>query len=217
MIHARSKKQHLAVSLCLLASAAATAVQASEPRGDITAIWRVQQLEFDYRGHRTLYSCEALERKIASVLTAVGASSGLKVQLPCRAGGLTNRAVAVITMAAPIEATPENVRAATTYSTEHLLVARLNKISLPTENDLGRFPAQWQTVALHKLRNIDGGDCELLRALSTQVFPQLAVRAENRLSCPLASSARMHPKFVVTALVPAPDESVVYARQSTAD
>jgi hypothetical protein len=213
MIHANIGKR-FAMSLCLLAGTIATSAQTLEPAPTkVFAFWRVQQLELDYRGHRTLYSCDGLRRKIAAVLQAIGAGPGLNVQVQCQGVGFMSTAVAIITVTTPAEATPENVQAATAYSAEALLVARLKGISLPTATDLERFPAQWQSVALHRVRALDGGDCDLLRALAAQVFPQLAVREENRLICPLNPSARMRTKFVVSALVPTPIEPVSYAHR----
>jgi hypothetical protein len=209
MMHTSIEKR-LAIGLCLFAAVLNTA-HASAAEADLPAIWRVQQLELSFHAQRTLYSCDGLKQKIAAVLAAIGAGPGSTVRLPCQPDVLTNRAVVALTVAMPVEATPENIEAATNYSAEMQLLARLKNIPLPTANDLKRFPARRQSVELHKLHALDGGDCDLLRALATQVFPQLGVQAENRLKCSLMSNTRMRPRFVVTALLPVSADSVTYA------
>jgi hypothetical protein len=107
----------------------------------------------------------------------------------------------------PIEATPENVTAVTSYSSETRLAARLNKVRLPTANDIGRFAAEWRTVELNRNRrlNLEGGDCELLEGLIAQVFPRLSVRvAKQRLNCSHGGGSRLRPVLHVAALMQTP-------------
>jgi hypothetical protein len=210
----------LALALCLLAaplqSFAAPVVDVVDP---ITAVWRMQQLEFSLRTGRTLYSCDALRIKIARVLKVVGARDGIEVDLPCRSGGLTNSATAVITFAAPVEATPDTVRAITTYTTEMRLAARLKKVQLPTANDIDRFAAEWRPISLQKQRTLrlDAGDCILIRELAEQVFSKMSVRVdEQRFSCPVGGMTRVRPRIEVMALVSAPIESVAQATERLA-
>jgi hypothetical protein len=179
----------------------------------VEAIWRVQQVEMTLHSGKIYYSCEALRAKIAAILTEIGARRDVNVRLSCQGYGLTNDAVALITVASPIEATEENVRKTTTYSTEMQLVARLNRLVLPTANDIDRFPAEWRSIALSRKRrlHIDASDCALLHALTTQVFPQLNVRVEKRFSCAEGLTARPRPNLHVAALVPADAPSVVLA------
>jgi hypothetical protein len=204
--------KRLALTVCLLAisieGSAGTGGEVEPP--PVTAIWRVQQLQLNFRSPRSHYSCEGLKNKITAILTAVGANRSIKVNLPCRADALTNNALALITLATPIEATREIVVTVTTYSPQQQLAARVNGIRLPSATDMERFNAEWRTVALHKesrLR-IDSGDCDLLRDLSTQVFPQLGVQLDKVFSCSHLSGSRARPKMRVMALVPIPDAPV---------
>lgn len=177
---------------------------ASEPL-PVTAIWNLQQLPFRFRSENIYYSCDSLRTKIAAILTAVGARADLRVDLPCGYGSLTNGAFAAIQLATPIEATPQNVAAATSHSAQTELIARLNKVDLPNATDIQRFPAAWQTVLLGRGGglSLDAADCELLQALSEQVFPHLAVQlAKRRIHCPGTGSTRANLKVAVTALMP---------------
>lgn len=206
--------KHIAFTACLLAGSmnvSAGVVAASAP--PLEAVWRVQQIELNVRTGRILYSCDGLRAKITAILTAVGARDGLDVNLPCRTGGLTNNAIAMITLSFPIEATVDNVRDVTTYSTQAQLAARLNGIQLPTANDVQRFMAQRRAIALNKQRQLrlDAGDCALLRALTAQVFPQMDVRIDaGGFSCPHGSAGRIRPRLHVTALMPSPSVPGTY-------
>jgi hypothetical protein len=179
----------------------------------LEAIWQVHQVEMTLRSGQVFYSCDALSQKVAAILTEVGVREDVNVQLSCRGSAQTNDATAHITFAAPVPATAENVRRATTYSTETQLVARLNRIALPTANDIDRFPAEWQSVNLTRNRRLrlDAGDCALLRALATQVFPRLDVRIEKPFSCPESLVAHIRPRVQVAALVRSDAPPVILA------
>jgi hypothetical protein len=205
------------MAMCLMVSAGqvfATAALDAEPPEPVIAIWKLQRVEFNYRSTSIYYSCDGLRQKITGIMKAVGARDGVNVDLRCRPGGLVNDASTLITLAIPIEATPENVTAATTYSTETQLAARLNKVQLPTANDIQRFPAEWRTVELNRKHhlNLSAGDCELLHALIDQVFPRLSVRVtKRRLNCSMGGGSRVRPILHVAALMPAPVVPMAYA------
>lgn len=219
MILARTMQRaliKLCWAMCLLASGQclATAELEAEASDPMSAIWQLKRIEFNYRSANVYYSCEGLQNKIASIMTAIGARKDVVVDVRCRAGGLTNDATTLITLAAPIEATVANVTAATTYSSETQLVARLKNIQLPTATDLERFPAEWRKVELNRNRrlNLAAGDCELLQGLIQQVFPHLAVRvAKQRLNCAMGSPGKVRPVLHVAALMPSPVVPLAYA------
>ena len=208
--------KRIAVSMCLLAistegMASSTESDATPP---VTAIWRAQQVQLSFRSPRIYYSCDGLKNKIRAILIAVGAQEQLNVELPCRIGSLTNNAIVNITLATPIEATRENVAALTTYTTQDELVARVNNVHLPTANDIERFDAEWRPIALHKDRKvrIDGGDCQLLREVSEQLFPKIGVRLKDReLRCSDTGLTKIKPKLHVVALMRTPQLPVAYA------
>lgn len=203
-------------ALCLFASGPcfATAEIEAEASDPMTAIWQLKRIEFNYRSINIYYSCEGLQRKIASIMTAIGARKDVVVDARCRNGGVTNDATTLITFATPIEATAASVAAATTYSSETQLVARLKNVQLPTANDLERFPAEWRKVELNRNRrlNLAAGDCELLQGLIEQVFPHLSVRvAKQRLNCSIGNPGRIRPVLHVAALMPSPVVPMAYA------
>lgn len=206
-----------AIAMCLMISAAPSFGSDETQPGSavpVSAIWKVQRIEFNYRSTNIYYSCDGLRHKITSIVTALGARDTVNVDLRCRPGGIVNNAPTLITLASPIEATQENVAEATTYSPEMQLAARLNKVQLPTANDIQRFQAEWRLVQLnrnHRL-NLEAGDCELLHGLITQVFPHLSVRVEKqRLNCSQGSGSRVRPVLHVAALVQAPVVPMAYA------
>jgi hypothetical protein len=209
--------QRALLAMCLMVSVAqtfATAALDAAPTEPVNAIWKLQRVEFNFRSTSTYYSCDGLRHKIAGIMKAVGARDGVNIDLRCRPGGLVNDAWTLITFAAPIEATPENVTAATTYSTETQLAARLNKVQLPTATDIHRFQAVWRTVELNRKYhlNLSAGDCELLHALVDQVFPHLPLRVtKRRLNCGMGGDSHVRPIVHVAALVPAPVVPMAYA------
>jgi hypothetical protein len=206
-----------AIAICLMVSAGqslATPESDAEPPDPVTAIWKIHRVEFNYRSTNIYYSCDGLRHKIIAIMKAVGARNSVTVDVRCRPGGVTNNAMSLITLATPVEATPENVTAATSYSPETQLAARLNKVQLPTANDIGRFPAEWRTVELNRNQrlNIGAGDCELLDGLISQVFPHVSVRVvKQRLNCSPGSSTRLRPVLHVAALVQIPVVPMAYA------
>jgi hypothetical protein len=188
-----------------LAGAVFGAVVAHAADDTIVAIWRIERIAFTYHSSTVRYSCGNLQRRIAEILQAVGAHSAIGVDLGCRSGDLVRYANVRLTLAVPVEATEENVRAATTFDTQDELVARLRQTQLPSANDIERFPASWRTVALTRTPplSLGPGDCDLLRAMRDDVFPRLRVRViSSGLHCGGGASTRIQPRIQVNALMP---------------
>jgi hypothetical protein len=194
----------LAVHLLGIAPAGATSGQANVPRAPLDAIWRIQEFDLRFRTAQHYHSCSSLHQKISGILEAVGAGK-VVVKLSCSKDELTNHAYARVATAAPVDASPQNIEAATTFDSRQVLVARLREVQLPTANDIERFPAEWRTVSLTRVAalRLGPGDCELLRGLNEQVFPHLSIRVvRKQLSCSspaLFNPAR--PVLVVEALI----------------
>lgn len=208
--------KRIAVSMCLLAICMEGMASSRESAvvAPVTAIWQPQQVQLTFRSPRVYYSCDGLKNKVRAILLAVGAREGLGVDLSCRAGALINNAMVTITLATPMEATPERVASLTSYSTEDRLVARVNNVQLPTANDIERFDAEWRPIALHRDRNVrlEGGDCRLLREISEQVFPRIGVRLEGRqFHCPDTGLTKIKPRAHVMALMRVPTVPVAYS------
>jgi hypothetical protein len=206
-----------AISVCMLIFSGhgfAEQKAVDEAAQPMTSVWHLQKIEFNYRSTNIYYSCDGLRRKVVAIMKAIGARDDVSVDIRCRNGAITNDAMTMITLATPVEATPENVAALTTYSTETQLAARLNKVQLPTANDIDRFPADWRKVELNRTRGVklDAGDCDLVDELIDQVFPRLPVRVlKKRISCSQGSVSRMGPTLQVAALMAAPPIPLAYA------
>ena len=171
--------------------------------GDVAAIWRIHQVEFVYRSANVYYACDSLQEKIGAILRAVGAHQRIVVNIGCANGDFVSFALVHLTLATPVEATPEAVATATTFTSREQLIARVRNERPPTAADIVRFPARWRPVTLSRRAglHLDSGDCELLKALGTQVFPRLSIRVEKRrLRC--ASSSKLRPRLEVVALMP---------------
>ena len=184
---------------------ASVTAEETAPDTPVTAIWHIERIDFIYHSNSVRYSCGNLQRRIAAILQAVGAHSRIGVELGCKAGELVSYANVHLTLAAPIEATEENVRAATNFDARDELVARLNQTQLPTASDIVRFPASWRTVALTRSPplSLGPGDCDLLRAMRDDVFPRLRVRVvSSGLRCGGGADTRITPRIHVNALIP---------------
>jgi hypothetical protein len=168
------------------------------------AIWHIQEFDLHIRTAQRYHSCSSLHQKISGILAAVGAGS-VVVKLSCSKDQLTNEAFARVAAASPVDATPENIQAATTFDARQQLVARIRDVQLPGPNDIERFPAEWRKVSLTRVNSLHlgPGDCELLQGMSDQIFPRLAIRVvRKQLTCgsqSIFSPAR--PTLVVEALV----------------
>jgi hypothetical protein len=175
------------------------------PGETIDAIWHIERIDFTYQSTSVRYECGALQRRIAEILHAVGANARIAVELTCVSGELAKHAGAHVTLAMPVAATAENVRAATDFDTRDELVARVRHEQLPTANDIARFPASWRTVALTRSPplSLSPTDCDLLRTMRDEVFPRLRVRVvSSGLNCGSGSITRIQPRIHVNALLP---------------
>lgn len=184
------------VIACTFALYANASTDSDPIEARVEAIWRVQSFDF-YHSASVAYSCGALRGKIAAILKLAGAHASSIVEVECN-GTMLRTAQARITLASPVEATPENVRRATTFDGRAELLARMANISLPTAVDIEHFPATWRRVSLRGPgpSRLDASDCELLRGMIKQVFPKLSTRVRGR---PLCIDGRMRgmPREVV--------------------
>lgn len=187
------------VALLLASSAVSTAPDY------VTAIWKVQSLEFAYQGTATNYSCSTLQRRLDAILRSVGARDTLTIAMQ----GCTDQAGArvQITLASPVEATEANIEAATRHDSKDTLIAKVRNESLPSAASIERFPATWKTVSMarDKQLKLDSGDCELVKQLRRDVFPRMSIRiVHDNLRCSVAFPSLGQPQLSVAALVATP-------------
>lgn len=180
----------------LLSSTGMSAQDTPATAEPVRAIWRTQHLDFRFRSEQQRFKCEEFAVRLQRILRAMGAHLNAATELRCTdafSGIVTGR----IVMTAPIEATDENVRRVLTDITPaDKLAARLNGRPDPATR-IRVFPAEWRRVSSMKA-NLDGGDCELVRAVKRQLLPALSVRdAQISTSC----TSRSVPKLSALALV----------------
>jgi hypothetical protein len=196
-----------------LRTAEARIAEASPP---VEAVWMPQKLSFQYRADGIMFSCSSLRQKIERVLRKVGARAETLVRgFDC--SELTNFVRVDILLESPVEATEENVRRITDFTSREELIARVRGEKLPTAADLERFPAVWKEIPLGKDARIglNRGDCALLQQLRTYVLPRLSVRiVKDDRHCGSGLGRGTVPKMTVMALVPetSPDAVVALRR-----
>jgi hypothetical protein len=205
----KSTRRWTAMAAWALTGLATLGVARADPQPDDTAtqaVWMTQTITFVYRGYSTIYTCSGLQRTLQRVLVGVGAArDGIRLQA-YSCDDQSGWARFELTVESPIEATPENVRALTTYDSRDTLVATVRGERLPTAEDLPRFPAVWKTVSFARDRGMKlaPGDCELVQELRRQVLPRMSVhiiRDDVRCS---SFGTIAPPRLTVSALVPAP-------------
>src|SRR5688572_27330183 len=71
----------LGVAIAYIAIAAPFAAVADAPAEgqSVEAVWKPQQVSFEYRGYSTTYSCRSLEDKLKLILRTVGAREDVQL------------------------------------------------------------------------------------------------------------------------------------------
>jgi hypothetical protein len=190
-----------AAVLLLAASVASAQVQSDE--AVVEAVWKAQRMNFVYHGYSTLYSCRSLQDKLETILMTVGARGGIQMRTySCNDELATARFQIVLT--SPVEATPENVQALTTYDSQDELIARVRGERLASAEDVVRFPAVWKTISFARSREmrLAPGDCELVQQLRRHILPRMSVQIVNdQVRCSSFGNIGK-PRLTVSALVP---------------
>jgi hypothetical protein len=153
-----------------------------------------------------VYSCDVLLDKVRVILQSLGARDSLRIRsLGCN--DMMTHGRMEITLESPVEATPENIEAITTYDSKQVLVARVRNEELVHAEDVQRFPATWKTVSMSRDRSLKLGpsDCELVEQLRRDVLPRMSIRVEHeRLRCSAVFGNIGQPQLRVAALVALP-------------
>jgi hypothetical protein len=173
--------QVFAIMFCAFGCAVATADerldQGNEP---IDAIWMVRSVTFNYHSPTTYFYCDTLQRRVAEIMKTVGANDLMDVRVNCSVGALINHTQIRIVAGVPLEATPENVLAETTHDTRTQMIAKAHEWKLATPTSVHRFRAEWREISFS---NAPNSDCDLLMAMSQQVFPRLGIQPKRALQC----------------------------------
>jgi hypothetical protein len=206
--HRKTQYQPVMRVLTMLVAAAtahaATAAAAVDLDKAVDAIWRVRAITFHFQSPTTYYYCDILQQRVVDIMRSVGAGERMDVKARCSVGSLINDTTIRIVAGVPIEATTENVLAETTFSTETELIARSHHWELPTPTTVRRFRAIRTEISFARLEDLHltPNDCDLLQAMSDQVFPKLDIRSRDPLYCTPGSRPLTRPGLVVNALMP---------------
>lgn len=192
-----------AICACLVSLVLSLAARAAEaPSDPVEAVWHSQRLTFQYRSESRMYRCDVLEYKVRRILAQLGARAPLAIhRIACR--DFSGAAHLEVIMESPVVATPENIRAITTYSSEDELIAKVRGIALPSAENLERFPAVWQPISMLRAPKIylEAADCALVQQLRRQILPKMSVQIIkdiDRIDC-----SQSNPRMTVVALVAA--------------
>jgi hypothetical protein len=193
--------------LALALLAACGRVAAEEP---VTAVWKERELFFSYRSAVSIYSCDALRTRVASILYAVGARPDLQVKVSgCSQSNLTPEVAPIdrgrgtwnpasgsiyvpladrqqvanvqVRLSMPVEMTPDVVSEMKSDKSRRELISRVTGDPIARFNDPIPFAAQRRVVTLsHKTVGLEPAECELLDQLVTSAFRKLELRVVRR-------------------------------------
>lgn len=199
-------------TLCALPGLLPTARAAEQPPPEpVQAIWKDQEIAFFFQSQTTFYSCGSLEAKLERILNILGATAKVKVRsVDCQSPGRIVRMPRVIvTVRAPVEATPQALAERDKDKSKRELVERVRGEKEDPEA-LAPFPAQWKRVSLSRGKaHLEPGDCELIDELRRKVLPKLSVRlVKDNTHCTPHQVTLGQPQLEIEALValPKPDE-----------
>jgi hypothetical protein len=118
----------------------------------VPAVWKTQELKFDYVGFTSRYSCDGLRDKVESVLLLLGARRDLEVR-PVGCSGMGR---------------PEPLPS---------LRIKMSTLMPAGQGDaMDALEARWKTVSLGGFDKLTGGDCELADQIRTRILPLFTSR-----------------------------------------
>jgi hypothetical protein len=204
---------------------------AAEEQDVTAAVWKVREVGFFYRSSVAVYSCHALEARVATILRAVGARDDVQVDAShCEqsiipqeeplntwrktpSDGYLNRrasreqqAHVRVRLLMPTEVTPEVLAEMERDKTRRELVSRVTGDPSAKFDDPIVFTARRQPVTLSRQSiGLEPLECELLEQMSTGVFRKLDIRVVSRSSsCGRNQISHIPPQLTVEALIGTP-------------
>lgn len=204
---------------------------AQEP---IAAVWKAREIDFLYRSNLVVYSCSALQGRVASILRAVGARDDVEVSVsdcqqaagppiePFNTPGhswetssdrLRNRQVrreqlahVRVRLMSPVEVTPEVLAEMERDKGRRELVSRVTGDPRAMFDDPVVFTAQRQPVTLSRSSiGLEPQECELLEQVAENIFHKLDVDVISRdFHCSRNRISRIPPQITVEALIGTP-------------
>ena len=200
---------HVTIAAPFVAAEAAESAEGER----VEAVWKPQQVNFEYRGYSTAYSCRSLEDKLELILRSVGAREDVQLR-----SYVCDEQIGIarfqIALQSPVVASEENLREVTAQDSRDELIARVNGEKLRSAADVPRFTAVWKTVSFARDRRmrLERGDCELVQQLRRQILPRMSVHiVKDNVRCSSSMGNIGPPRLTVSALVPA-DEAAQLSR-----
>lgn len=195
--------RHRATFLALTLLVVCGPIAAAEP---VQAVWKAQKVFFVYRSSISVYSCDALRTRVASLLYAVGARPDLQVDVsgcsePYLSPGTTTidrgpgtwgpapssayrrpaefqQVVNIeVRLSMPVIMTPDVVSEMEADKSRRELISRVTGNPLARFNDPIPFAAERRVVTLSRRTvGLEPAECELLDQLVTNTFRRLGIR-----------------------------------------
>jgi hypothetical protein len=155
----------------LLAAGTAGAAPTSAPPSPTPAAWQAHELEFQFFGFTTTYSCDGLESKLRLLLGRLGARPDFSVEgFGCARGpGMPDKFARARLKFASLQPTADRGTPASSGASAEAPVEGV-----------------WRAVALapHRPYPLEAGDCELIEQFRDKVLPLFTTRAvHNQVSC----------------------------------
>jgi hypothetical protein len=197
----------LAFAYIMAAAPAAIATDSAVDGENVVAVWKAQQMSFEYRGDSTSYSCQSLEDKLQLILQTMGAREDVQLR-SYACDEQMGIARFQVSLQSPVVASEQNIQEITAHDANDELIARVNGRQLPSAADLQRFTAVWKTVSFARDRRmrLERGDCELVRQLRRQILPRMSVQIiKDNVRCSSRMGSVGPPRLTVSALVPTGD------------
>jgi hypothetical protein len=161
----RSPLRVLAFALALALCAGAACAQPS-PAAPVPASWSEHELDFDYMGFTTRYSCDGLSDKVRRILLALGARADLSISTSGCIDQWDRR-----DLLKRFDPVPS-------------LKIRFASLQPASATGAGQVQGAWRNVDFVGNQRLEPGDCELVEALTRQVVPLFAVRnLQTNASC----------------------------------
>lgn len=179
-------------------------------QGPVTAVWKKERIAFAYRSSLSVYSCDALRNRVASILYAVGARPDMEIKItncsrsvftpdstsmnpvnrtwqpgaaPSYARQADYRQVSTVDvlLSVPVEMTPDVVSELKADKSRRELISRVTGDPVPRFDDPIPFAAERRLVTVsYQTVGIEAAECELLDQLVSSSFKDLGLRVVHQ-------------------------------------
>jgi hypothetical protein len=201
----------VAAASLLVAGGVSAQQPAATPADTVNALWVERDVNFNFAGFTSYYSCDGLRSKLEWLLGELGVQPGFKVRTHgcVRLSGPELMPGARIVATVPLAATPELLAELAEDASRRELAARATGGAAPVPETAAQFPARVRRIEFRSTRSssngLQDGDCELMERARRQLFPQLGVRVvEGQISCTPGQLTLGAVRITVEVLEPVP-------------